>query len=185
MEPEDLIDLMVTAIIQTNTAAGASVYAFRDWNQKPEGLPMITFGLPIETLESEGRSTPQYTATADIPLTVRAALKADPGDATGLAIQALLSTFRRQIKRAVLNNTAIFRQIQQIKSVASRGAWTLDGGYHFGQLEMVFRPEWYVGPEDLHDNAPPTFDEMDLTALIVTSTGDTPFPQDFVFTLTT
>ncbi len=184
MTIEDIIDLMVAAIKAAETLAGDNIFSFRAIPTRADALPIVIIQLPEADLVSQGRGTPQYTATYTVPIVGRIAVDFTQDDPLGLGIQQAMSAFRLQIQMAILNNTQIMRGVQQIARVTSRAKFNAENQQRLGELQMAVAVETYVGPGEMHDIGAVDLTGITLSSSLKTTAGDTPFAQDLDFDLT-
>lgn len=153
----DLRRLVVEAL-KGKTAAGVNVFSPRTWSTWDGSYPLVYLNVSGEDMGSLGRHVPEFTVTATLRVSAQVSVKQLP-DGTGAAqAQLELEALQDQIKRALINNPALMKRIQQFPFVRSEFKADGESATDLAELVMEVGLEFYQGPEDfypLEDEAPP------------------------------
>lgn len=143
-----LLTQCVSLLKAAGTGAGQRVYSPGDWPTWDSQYPYIRARILSDSKESLGRSAARFTVTGTLRFTLTVGNFASPDDqGAGTAEQALW-LLQRQVETALINNTAIMSQVQQVASMHSRDAYSADGAQHYGALELDVALEFYQDADD-------------------------------------
>lgn len=155
---------LTAAALKDQTLAADRVYSARTWATWSGLYPVILLASPQEDMEGLGRAgAPQFTVTTTLRVVARVQVPEQANNAGAAQAQLLLEQIQEQVKRAVINNPALMRNLQQIPFVRSQFREPEEGAKVLAELVMDIGMEFYQGPEDFYPQEVVDLQQVSIT----------------------
>lgn len=124
--------MVIQALINANTAAGARVFGWADYPTRPELFPLVLVSVPREHKASIFPGTLQFNTTFTVVVIAR--LTGALPTEVGIGMENL----GEQITDALCIDPVLGPYVQQYNSIESLTVLSADGKQHIGELSMTF-----------------------------------------------
>lgn len=142
MNTNDLIDLVAAAVTNT-TVAAAQVYSPRSWPERTENTPYLLVQSPHERYESVGAVGPAYNVKATVRVVGRLARLGEVDDLATHKMTIDLGAFGDQIKKAVIRQYDITKNIEQFSSIEVTQTVNSEAAKIIGEVIMDFEMAFF------------------------------------------
>jgi hypothetical protein len=157
MTSEELLDLVVAAIVNGGTGAEDRAYRPGDWPTQGDQYPILKLRVITETKQSLGKGEVQFSVTTTVQCVGEVSAAALPRDQGAQVAERKLWRLMRQVEVAVINSYPLFQYVEQLASVQTQLAYNSEGETHLAGIDMRLAFEHFQGEEDF---APIDADEL-------------------------
>lgn len=176
MTSDDLLELVKEALLGADdtgfpTDAGDRVRGPGDLPTQSDDYPLLKVRLVSENRQSLGRDTVIFQTMATVRVIGEVSAPATLGDVSTSSAEPQLWRLKRQVEIAVINSYPLFRQIQQLASIASQLAFSGDQGQHLAGMQSDFAFEFIEGGDDF---APIAADDLEEAHAEIENYPETP-----------